>query len=285
MTSTTTDRDELAGVLRAAHDTLRVERRRVVDEREAFEAFRDRVSAIPTRAGPATGTSPLRGVGTGMGFGAGVGSDGGGTAGIGGGCSQRPGNGLIAVRDAYVKTVMSVPHYEEEYDDTYETSIAIEFGPDLAVALTQEPELAEPYKRALISKTTEAIEERERFVEAIDLEQKSLDRAIKRLLPITEEVMSLSQNPLANLEYGTLDAYRVRTETLEQNCDAVVRRRQDDLDEVDRSLRPDETVPDVATYLYQDLSATYPVLSTVALIGDRLRDLRRTIEREMIHRR
>jgi len=47
------------------------------------------------------------------------------------------GSGLVAVRDAYQETVMSVPHYEIEYDDTYQRSVAEECGPELAYALTR----------------------------------------------------------------------------------------------------------------------------------------------------
>lgn len=280
-----------ATALRVAHETLRIERRRVVDEREAFETFRSRASTVPTETGSAAGRFSLRGdgAGTGSGIGSGLGGFGGrgrgGTAGVGGGIGRGPGSGLVAIRDAYVETVMSVPHYEEEYDDTYEASLAAEFGPDLAAALTQEPTLHDRYKKSLLSRTADAVDERETFLDALDVEGASLDRATERLLSITEEVATLSGGRLADLDYGTLDAYRVRTETLEENCDAVASRRQRELADVDRSLRLDDTVPDVATYLYQDLSVTYPVLATVAAVGDRLRDLRRSIEREMIGRR
>jgi len=43
------------------------------------------------------------------------------------------GSGLVAVRDAYQETVMSVPHYEIEYDDTYQRSVAEECGPRTGV--------------------------------------------------------------------------------------------------------------------------------------------------------
>ena len=42
--------DHPAEYLRAARETLRVERRRTVDEREAFEAFRARVQRVSAEA-------------------------------------------------------------------------------------------------------------------------------------------------------------------------------------------------------------------------------------------
>ena len=296
MATTNAAGDGPTTALRDAHETLRIERRRVVDEREAFETFRSRVSTIPTESGPTaengspaeigstTGQLPLRGDGAGGGPNVGRGFGGhsrGGAAGAG----RTPGSSLVAIRDAYVETVMSVPHCEAEYDDTYEASLAAEFGPDLAVALTQEPTLHDRYKELLLSKTVDTIDERDAFLDTLDVEQASLDRATERLLSITEELATLSGSRLADLDYGTLDAYRVRTETLEESCDAIATRRQRELAEVDRSLRLGNSVPNVATYLYQDLSVTYPVLATVAVVGDRLRDLRQSIEREMIDRR
>ena len=278
--------DHPAEYLRAARETLRVERRRTVDEREAFEAFRARVQRVSTEATDGDATR-LRSDGAG-GVAGGAQGIGGfrGPAGVGrlSGADDRfvAGNPLVTIRDAYADTVMSVPHYEVEYDDTYERSLAAEFGPDLAVALTREPTLDDRSVSALLSKTDEAIEERGQLLDAIDTESESIGRAADRLCSILEEIATLSETELDELRFGTLDAYRVRTVTLEEGCDAVAARRQRELDGIGRSLQLNESVPDLATYLYYDLPATYPVLATVGAVGDRLRDLRRAIEHEMI---
>lgn len=248
---------------RDAMDDLDVERRRLIDERQAFEAFRSRVERI-TLDGEPTPTAPPTSLHR---------------------QAQVSGSGLVAVRDAYHETVMAVPHYEAEYNDTYPQSLVAEFGPEVAVALTQGSAFTERYKRSLRSKTMESIDERERLIEAVDMERESLERTTGRLASITEELRTLAGSPLSALDYGALDAYRVRTETLESNCDAVARRRQRELAATNRSLQLDDTLPDVATYLYQNRSVTYPALATVGELGDRLCTLRDRIEREMITRR
>ena len=285
---TTTDpSDDPADVLRAAQEMLRVERRRTVDEREAFEAFRARVQRVSTEATDGD-TTRLRSDGSG-----GVAGDAGGVDGFRGpagvgrlsGVDDRfvAGSPLVATRDAYVETVMSVPHYEAEYDDTYESSLAAEFGPDLAVALTREPTLSDRSKSALLSKTDDAIAEREGLIDAVDSEVESIDRAADRLCSIREEITTLSETTLDELRFGTLDAYRVRTLTLEEGCDSVAARRQREIAGIGRSLQLNDAVPDLATYLYHDLPVTYPVLATVGAVGDRLEELRRSIERALIH--
>ena len=202
--------DHPAEYLRAARETLRVERRRTVDEREAFEAFRARVKRVSTEATDGDATR-LRSDGAGGVAGGTGGIDGfRGPAGVGrlSGADDRfvAGNPLVAIRDAYAETVMSVPHYEAEYDDTYESSLAAEFGPDLAVALTRESTLSDRSKSALLSETDEAIAEREGLLDALDSESESIDRAADRLCSIREEITTLSETTLD--EYGSARSTR-----------------------------------------------------------------------------
>ena len=257
------DHETILKPLREATESLDLERRRLVDERQAFEAFRSRISRITPSETPTPSTSSRT-------------------------LQQQKhvaGTRLVAVRDAYRETVMGVPHYEAEYNDTYPQSLAAEFSPEVAVALTQGPVFTERYRGLLCAKTEESIEERKQFKTAIDTERESLTRTADRLRSITEELQTLAERSLSDLDYGTLDAYRVRTKTLESNCDALARRRQHEHAATSRSLQLDDTLPDLATYLYQDHSVTYPALAAVGRLGDELCDLQESIEREMITRR
>jgi hypothetical protein len=260
-------------VLGDALDALRVERRRTVDEREAFEAFRSRVRRIAAEATPTAGaggdvsaataaradTSRLRGV------------------------AGSTGPGLVAVRNAYAETVMSVPHYEEEYNDTYERSLAEEFSPELAVALTREPTLHERYRSSLLTKTTEAIDRREDLLGIVESESASVSRARENLSSIAEEVATLSRRGFETERFGALDAYRARLNVLAEKCDEVAARRQRERIDGERWANVGEVASDVRTYLYQDLSVTYPVLAAVAAVGRRVESVRLDVERAMIY--
>lgn len=281
MATTTEPADGDPGLLDDAREALRVERRRTCDEREAFRAFRGRVASVPsepirTDGGPGTvagGRGPI---------GAAGGSGSSGTDGLPGTTASGPpaGSGLVAVRDAYRETAMSVPHYEAEYDDTYERSVAEEFGPELACALTRGSRFHAECKRSLLDAAETAIEERERFLDAIESETESVDRAASRLAPIRSEVASTARTDFSEDGFGTLDAYRARTEVLIDDCDRIAARRQRELASHERDLAIDGDL-DVPSYLYQRLDATYPVLATVGALGDRLDDLKRRIERAM----
>jgi len=280
MATTTEPADGSPDLLDDAREALRTEHRRVGDECGAFRAFRGRVASVPSEpirtdggAGPIAGSGGSIGVARGA---SAVGTAGSSSAG------PPAGSGLVAVRDAYQETVMSVPHYEIEYDDTYQRSVAEECGPELAYALTRGSRFHAECKRSLIDRVETAIEERERFVETIRSETESVERAASRLAPIQSEVASTARTDFTEDGFGTLDAYRARAEALIGDCDRIATRRQRELACYERDLAIDGDL-DVPTYLYQDLDATYPVLATVGTVGDRLDDLKRRIERAMAH--
>lgn len=285
-----THADEGSDPIRAARAKLRVERRRVVDEREAFRAFRGRVSSIPNESGRVDPTDPGAGGGfAGAGGPAGVrGAIGGATGGADG--AAPPGSQLVAVRDAYRATVMSVPHYEAEYDDTYERSVAEEFGPELAYVLTRTDCFHEEYKRSLLCAVETAVQEREAFLDAVESEIESVERAGSRLEPIRTEIGAIEAeiggegDDSAAAGFGALDACRTRIGALRDDCDRIAARRQRVLADHERRLALGDEL-DLPGYCYQDLDVTYPVLAAVGAVGDQLEMLRERIERAMARAR
>jgi hypothetical protein len=258
--------------LRDALDAVRVERRRTADERQAFEAFRSRVRRIaPETTSPAGAPANASGA-------AERATD----ASRFRGATRSSGPGLVAIRNAYAETVMSVPHYEDEYNDTYERSLAEEFTPELAVALTREPTLRERSRSSLLTKTTEAIRRREAFLERLESESASVSRARETLSSIAEEVESFSRREFEAERFGALDAYRARLNVLGEKCDEVAARRQRERVDGERWANGGEVASDVQTYLYRELSVTYPVLAAVAGIGERIESVRLDVERALI---
>jgi hypothetical protein len=276
MATTTDPTDGSPGVLDDAREALRIERRRAGDEREAFRAFRGRVASVSSEPVRTDGGAGAMAGGSGP-----VGVAGGATAPGGAlspGSGPPAGSGLVAVRDAYQETVMAVPHYGREYNDTYEQSVAEEFGPELAYALTRGPRFHRECKRSLLDATETAIEERERLVETVRSEIESVERAASRLAPIRSEIASTDTREFADAGFGALDAYRARVEVLVDDCDRIAARRQRELASHERGLALDDD-PDLPTYLYQDIAPTYPVLATVGAVGGRLTELKRRVER------
>jgi hypothetical protein len=257
-----TDPDRLA----AARRVLRRERRRTVDEREAFDAFRDAVREASTEPERPRRRPAARGLAAGPAAG--------GTTGSG-----AASGGVATVRRAYERTVMAVPHYREEYDDTLAESLEVEFGPELAAGLAGHDRLTPRLKRAVLDAVDASRTERERFVEALDVEADSVRTSEDRLGTVLDELGTLAEEPTP--DFGAQDAVRARLGVLAERCDAVADDRQATLRELQDRFDAPVGVPDLPRYLYADLDATHPVLATVAEVGERVTRLRRRVEREM----
>ena len=128
---------------------LESEQRAVTAEIEALDAFVGRVEGVPAR-----NHAPVGGIhGTDHGSGR---------------------SGLKRVRQAYEETVMSVPHYDTDYGDTYRESVVAEFGPEVGTALTDGPGFQAHLKRATIGKARSCRADREQFLEVLAIESESI---------------------------------------------------------------------------------------------------------------
>ena len=252
-----------AAYIRDAKATCRQERRRVVDERDAFEEFGDRVAAltpIPTRetpARPATLAAP-------------------------GLAADRPiaDGGRRRVLTAYQKTVVSLPHYATEYDETLAESFAAELGEDAAVSLASNERLSPELQSALVDRSRRAATARESLAAAIDVEVDRLERAADRVAGIDRRRARLVDH-LSGLTGETavdasIDVWE-RLEALETECDALAADRQTQVTEPPPPIRESgPSIPvdvDVAftDYLYEPSEGPdHPVLAAIAAAADRL---------------
>jgi len=239
--------------LDAARTALRTERRRIVDEREAFEAFRRRLTDIDPADAPTAGGRRLL-------------------------VDAPAATGANAVRDAYRATVMSVPHYDEEYGEAYHDSVEIEFGPAVAAGL--EGGLDPATKRATLAAARGGYEDRDRLVAALDAEADSLADCRDVVVPVLEELHDLNAETREG-DYGALEAVRGRLVVLERRCDDAVADRQARLRENHDRLGLPADFPDLQRYLYRDLGVDYPALATLAELADCVREARVRAERRL----
>lgn len=239
-----------------ARRAVRRERRRTVDEHEAFASFANAVRDLPTE-------DPSGGVQVGARL-----------------ASADAASSTRAVRDAYERTVMAVPHYREEYDDTYTESLAAELGPSVAAAATASA-LTPAVRRGIVAAAESARADRARFVEALDAEDRALREADARLGEVLAEAADLDTEPLGAMGFGALDGVRARLRTLERKVETVGEERQAGLREQTDALSLPSEAPDLPTYVYQAYETTYPVLSVVVRASDVLGRVREDVERAM----
>lgn len=258
MGTTGSESADVVDRLHAATAELRRERRRTADELEALRTFESRVRGLD----PEPSRQPSPGTPTSL-------------------SEPDASTKLQRVREAYEATMMSVPHYIEEYDDSYPESLYEEFNAHVAVALVDGSVFNERCKRAVLSAVSESQSSRESLLAAIDTERESMAAATDTLSDAATELEQLSSRSFTRKSFGSLDAYRTRLGVIEEQCEAVSERRQAEVFEQRRAVWLPSRAPDIAQYFYQDIAIDYPAMSAVADLLEDIEDIRTDIERSM----
>jgi len=258
--------------VRDAKSCCRRERRRVLDERDAFEEFADRISGLdpsPVNATGSTFNGPVIG-------------------------TQRAesvsGPGDVRVRnvlDTYRDTVMSLPHYTEEYDESVVESLAAELGPDTTTSLASNGTLSPGLQSALVDRSRQAARARSSLADAIDTELDELTDTETTLTEIDRQRSRLNEH-LEGVSRGghtdaSIDVWE-RLGDLEDRCDAVAADRQASLRDPPLAIeeRNDGDDPRFTGYLYEPMEGPrHPVLASIASLADRIREDRDRIARRV----
>lgn len=264
--------------VREAKTCCRRERRRVTDERDAFEEFAGRIASIdpvPAEATRAPDDGPV------------VGARLTGSVGVAGAANEPNDTRLRRVLDAYRDTVVSLPHYTEEYDETVAESLAAELGPDTTTSLASNGTLSPGLRSALIERSRKAARARATLADAIDAELDDLDDAEARLTRIDRQRDRLNEHlegvPSGARADASIDVWE-RLNGLEGKCDAAAAARQESLR--DPPIPPevgstDGVDPSFNEYLYGSTDGPrYPVLASIASLAERIRtDRERAVRR------
>lgn len=251
--------------VRDAKTTACRERRRVLDERDAFEEFADRVAGLDPAPAESTSTGfngPVEGLYR-------VGS----ATGSGSAGDVR----LRRVLATYRDTVMSLPHYREEYDETIPESFAAELGPDTTASLASNGTLAAGAKSAIVRRSRRAATARSSLADAIGTEIDALTDAENDLASVDRRRRRLIEH-LDGVERdrtgAAIDVWG-RLDDLERECDELAVNRQ-------RALDDPPMTPDIAqtrdgdrafySYLYGGTDGPrFPVLAQASELAERIR--------------
>lgn len=249
--------------VRDASEECRREQRRVLDERDAFSEFADRVAALDLGLAPsstADSTGPVARVYQTT------------TSG------KSPDITLQRVLSRYRDTVMSVAHYETEYHETISESLAAELGPDMATSLAANKTLSPAAKNALVSRSRKAVDARDSLADAIEVELDALtgieselsaiDRRRRRLIAHLDEI-NVGRTDAALDIWHRLNEFEIETEN-------VATERQ-------RSLRTPPVQVDTGVadtdemafyeYLYRPIDGpSHPVLAQIADLTTEIHD-------------
>ncbi|UWG46352.1 Uncharacterized protein HSRCO_0050 [Halanaeroarchaeum sp. HSR-CO] len=240
--------------------TVRVEQKRTTAERQAFEAFGRRVRRLAGAVEQPTSSTVVGDGGTSV------------SAAIDPFQTERraTSNTVADVRTAYEETVMSVAHYDAEYDDTYATSVHAEFGREIGAALTRPGWFSTVTVQALVGKIEQAIAEREPLETALDREYRSLETTSDNLRDIEDERRTIASIDFEDERFGALDAYRVRIELLSEKSERIIDSRQSTIHDHSDVYSIGDTPDGFFEYLYESYEPRYPVLYLGTDVGRKL---------------
>ena len=212
------------------------ERSYLREERRAYEAFREQVRLAtpdPTDAtGPSETTEQL----------------------------------LAAYRDEVVDAL----NIEAVYGDTLAESLEQELSPSGAQVLLSKEPLTQRRKRNLLIETTAAIERREEFCAELDDERASLETFAEELADVEEVLAKLPACSAQNQPLEKLLVIWEVYDTLLEQCERLLERRQQQIRAAERSVRIFGKKHARNEFLYSELETRYPVLSAIATTCKRI---------------
>lgn len=253
-TSTKVAQESLAGVLYSAGyvgdalSTVERERESIEAEREAFETFADSVETMTARTGPTTKTAPP------------LLTDSGGP--------ER----LSRVREEYRKTVMAVPDYTDQYEETMRENMTAEFGEEVSTAVVGGTKFTPRLKRLLVSQARSSARQRGALLDVLDNEQESLAQAAARLKDVEERIEETEDVDLHGRPFPDLVECERDLRSTARDCRQLLEDRQADIHRIRRQFSGSDHLF-FQEYLYRESDATFPVLNEGL---DRLRSFRDT---------
>lgn len=174
------------------------------------------------------------------------------------------------LRETYREEVMNGFDHRLFYGDSLRASLEHELSPAIADTLLSNEPLTQRRKRDLLVETTEAIKQREEFLEELDEERAALETFADELSDIES---TLEELPVCSVQRQSLERLlRVwdQYETLENDCETLLERRQEELRRDDRFTRAVSDRHARNEYLYRELETSYPVLGAIAETIERI---------------
>jgi len=237
---------------------LQLECQRVRDEIQAYKKFAKQLDSIPVIETPQVATSqPAR-------------FD-----------SDLPVDRNRGIKELFESTVMAVPHFTEDYNESFLEHLATEFTPEVAISVKQSNHpngISPQLQSVLYSQAKTAIETRKQLLSTIDSEEENITDSATKLIDRSKKIDKIHQAEISGLDFGGLEAYWKNLEQQKELVDNIAIERQKHIFTSRRSAGPTNTTSDLYEYLYQDLEEIYPILARIGEVGETIQREQKEIE-------
>lgn len=186
-----------------------------------------------------------------------------------------PDSSLRAVREAYRETVMAVPHFDAEYDDSLEANMSTEFGPELGTQIATGTRLTPQLYEALLTASEGARDERETLFPELERERESLQSVRSTLDDCERRGAALGANARRTTDPPRLDSIDDQLAELEAECETAAATRQRQLHSRSAAALSGIDGTSLVRYLYGECSVTCPALADIVACLDTIRRHRR----------
>lgn len=184
---------------------------------------------------------------------------------------------LGEVERAYRETIMSVPHYEAEYDEPLARNMAAEFGEDVASAVVTGQALTPRLKGTLLQRSGRSHRLRVALLDHLDAEADELAEAEADYDRIAASIERIEADGIEDGSFEELLGEWYLMEDREQECVERLRDRQETVQSRRGLAKHISGAPTMEEYLYAPLDVTYPVLADGASLLEEIRSLQREI--------
>ena len=249
----------------SAREMVQREHERILAERDAFKQFRDRVAGLDPSSPVSKTPPPSQEL----------------PPSIDRRSSSSTAEGLDDVQQAYRDTVMSTPHYDEEYDEPLVQNLAIEFGEDITAAIMTNAQLTPSLQHVVVQAATAASARRTAFSTRLDEEEATLEDAYQTLTTIDEQYEQITDQPRHQQSVDDLwETHQQLTKCISA-CEQLVEERQTQRMDGHTAEPHTDEVGDLQEYLYRSLDVTYPLFADGTAVLERCLTARRRVEDEL----
>ena len=188
---------------------------------------------------------------------------------------SKPDTSLRAVREAYQETIMAVPHFEAEYDDSLEANMSMEFGAELGTQIATGTRLTPRLHEALLTASEGARDERETLLPVLERERESLQSVRNTLDDCERRGSALGANARRTTDSVRLDSIDNQLAEIEIDCESAAATRQQLLHGRSAAALSGIGGTSLVRYLYGDCLVTCPALADIVACLDTIRRHRR----------
>ena len=189
----------------------------------------------------------------------------------------------------YDDTILSIPHYDTEYNEPIAENMCKELGPDVVTALGSNKTVLPSTQQALMRRSREAASARESLSEAIETELDALVDISKELAAIDRrrcQFLDHLADVDTNVIGGALDVWS-QLYDLESELEAVARQRQQSLHDPPIRVNPHIADEDGEMGFYNYLHGPtngpdYPVLAEITILINKLNEDVSDVEHKIV---